>query len=54
LVLRSIKARRNASETMWMYSGDPNGGSGANSSRMLNVCVIVIPPDEAGGIVMSV
>ena len=52
--LRSMNARRNASATKCMYSGVPKAGSGPNVSRMLNVSVIVIPPDDAGGMVMSV
>jgi hypothetical protein len=52
--LRSVKERRSASAIRCEYSVLPGGGSGAKFSRMLSVSLIVIPPEDDGGIVNSV
>jgi hypothetical protein len=49
-----MKASLYALATRWIHGAVPNGGVSGNVSRMFSVSVIVIPPEDDGGIVSSV
>ena len=53
-VFRSMNARRKLSASRCAYFTLPAGGSGAKFSRMFSASVIVMPPDDDGGIASSV
>src|SRR6185437_11090904 len=53
-VLRSMKARRNASATSCAYIALPNGGSVGHVSRMLSDSIVLTPPLDDGGIAIMV
>ena len=53
-VLRSVNARRMASASTCISAGEPNGGRGRNPSMMFRISPMVTPPEEAGGMLMTV
>ena len=49
-----MNARCDADASAWIRSALPNGAVGPYASRIFIISVIVVPPDEDGGIEKSV
>ena len=48
-----MNARWDADATAWIRSALPNGDVAPYASRIFSISVIVVPPDEDGGIEIS-
>ncbi len=48
-----MNARCDADASAWIRSTLPNAVTGPYASRMFNISVTVVPPDEDGGIESS-
>ena len=50
LELRSMNARCDAEASAWIRGALPNDADGPYASTMLRISLIVVPPEEEGGI----